>query len=345
MARITIKDIAQKANVSIATVSRVINGNPTVTPETHERVMSVIMQTGYYPNQLARSLKATSSKTIGVIIPDITNEYIAQIVSIIDGYVQTKGYSLILSTAINGAQSEINSLRLMMEKQVDGIIINTTGFNDAYISEISQHVPIVLLHRKIEHPDFRGDWVDTDIYNCAYTLTKLLVERGHRKIGVLNGPSHLSTAKMRYDGFCTALHEYGLSFSKENPYYYEGDFTLQSGCDGAQYFMDMKDPPTAIVNMHGESTLGMLRYFRNHGVRIPEDISLVSISAIPHSDVLYVRPYHYKMFPETVGYRAAHMILERIEADNKLQNRESCFSMPIVNGDSIKDLRKASETC
>lgn len=339
MARTTIKDIAQTANVSIATVSRVINGNPTVTPEIYDKVMAVIAQMGYYPNQMARSLKATRTKTIGVVIPDITNEYIARMISVIDGYMQSKGYTLILSSAINGARSELNSLRLLMEKQVDGIIINTTGFNDDYIAQISKRVPIMLLHRKVEHPDFRGDWVDTDIFNCAYSLTRLLLDKGHRKIGVLNGPCHLSTAKMRYDGFITAMSEFGLDFSENHPYYYEGDFTLQSGIDGARYFMDLSDPPTAIVNMHGESTLGMLRYFRNNGVRVPEDISVVSVSAIPHSDVLYVQPYHYKMFPDTVGYRAAQMILERIEAENNIQNRESCFSMPIITGNSVKDLR------
>lgn len=339
MARTTIKDIAQKANVSIATVSRVINGNPTVTPAIQDKVMAVISQTDYAPNQFARNLKASSSKTIGVVIPDITNEYVARMISIIDGYMQSKGYTLFLSSAINGAESELNSLRILVEKQVDGIIINTTGFNDDYIAQISKRIPIILLHRKVEHPDFRGDWVDTDIYNCAYSLTRLLLEKGHRKIGVLNGPHHLSTAKMRMDGFITALTEAEVCFSTSSPYYYEGDFTLQSGIDGAKYFMELADPPTAIVNMHGESTLGMLRYFRNHSVRIPEDISIVSVSAIPHSDVLYVQPYHYKMLPNTVGYRAAQMLLERIESKNQLQNRESCFSMPIITGNSVRDLR------
>lgn len=338
MARITIKDIAQKAKVSIATVSRVINGNPTVAPEIYERVMAVVEETGYYPNQLARSLKISNSKTIGLLAPDITNEYIAQMVSVIGGVIRPKGYSLILCSAINDRDSEMNYLQLLLEKQVDGIIINTLGFNNAYIAEISHSIPIVALHRKIDHPDFRGDWIDTDIFACAYELTKLLLQKGHRKIASLNGPMRLSTGKMRYDGFLKAMREYGLHVSQEDPYYYEGDFTFQSGYDGAKYFMELKDPPTAIVNMHGEATLGMLRYFRNHNVDVPGDISLVSVSGIPKSDILYVRPYHYRMQPDTVAYRAATLLLERIESNNTLQNRECCFSMPIVPGNSVRGL-------
>lgn len=344
MTRTTIKDIARKANVSIATVSRVINGKPTVAPELYDNVMAVIRETGYYPNQLARSLKATSSKTIGVIVPDITNEYIAQIITVIDSYIQPKGYTLILCSSLNDAQNELKGLRLLLEKQVDGIIINTTGFNNAYVSKLSQRIPILSLHRKIDRPDFHGDWIDTDIYECAFSLTRLLLRNGHQRIGCLSGPMHLSTARMRLDGFCAALKEAGYDFPLDSPYIYEGDFTLKSGSDGAHYFLSLPNPPTAIVNMHGESTLGMLRYFRMHDVCVPEDISLVSISAIPNSDILYVQPYHYQMRPDSIGYRAAQMLLERIESENTLQNRESCFSMPIIEGNSVRNLRE-SRSC
>ncbi len=339
MARITIRDIAQRANVSIATVSRVINANPTVAPEIFEKVMSVVEETGYYPNQLARGLKISNSKTIGLLAPDITNEYIAQMVSVIDGVIRPEGYSLILCSAINDAKSEMNYLHLLLEKQVNGMIINTIGLNESFIAEISHSVPVVLLHRKINHPKFKGDWVDTDIYACAYQLTKLLLERGHRKIASLNGPMRLSTGQMRYDGFCKAMRDYGVPVSRDDPYYYEGNFTFQSGYDGAKYFTELSDPPTAIVNMHGESTLGMLRYFRNHNIEVPEDISIVSVAGIPKSDILYVQPYNYHMQPDAVGYRAATLLLERIESNNTLQNRECCFTMPIVPGNSIKDLR------
>ncbi len=339
MANVTIKDVAKEANVSIATVSRVINKNPKVAPEIAACVMSAIERIGYVPNQIARSLKSTSSKTIGVIIPDITNVYLVQTINAIGAYMQSRGYMLLLFSTLNNPDAEMNGIRLMTEKRVDGLIINTTGFCDDYIADLSRTIPTLLLHRRIDNTSFCGDWIDTDILDCARSLTRVLLEKGHRNIGCLNGPMYLSTAKMRFDGFCAAMNEAGIYLPENSPYLYEGDFSFQSGIDGAEYFMSLPTPPTAIVNMHGESTLGMLTYFRSHNIKVPRDVSIVSVSAIPNSDILYVQPYHYQMRPESIGIRAAQLMVERINADNQIGYRECCITMPIIDGNTISVLK------
>lgn len=335
---VTIKDIARQAGVSIATVSRVINRNETVNPDLAAKVMDIIHATGYYPNLVARSLKVSHTKTIALVVSDISNEYFAQMSISIDRAIRPDGYSLIVCSAINDGKAEREYLQLLLEKQVEGIIINTSGFNSDYIASISRQIPVVLLHRKVENTEFHGDWIDTDIYTSAYELTKLLIDKGHRRIAVMSGPLRLSTGRMRYEGYRDAMRAHGLPAPDSGPDYYEDEFTVEAGYRGARYFMRQKCPPTAIVIMHGETTVGALRYFREHAIRVPDDVSFVSIDNIPNSDLLFIRPYQYNMQSETIGRRTAQLILERIRAGNELANRELCFSMPIIPGESVKDL-------
>ena len=217
MKNVTIKDVAQKAGVSIATVSRVINENPAVAPEIVQKVLSSIKEMGYIPNQIARSLKMSASRSIGFIIADIRTDYFAQISSSIDAVLRQSGYSLIVCSAVNDYRNEYDYIRLLMEKQVDGIIINTTGHNDEFISKISANIPFVFLHRKLNSPTFCGDWIDTDIYSSAYELTKKMIENGHREIGIVSGPLFLSTGQMRYNGYARAMAEINREVKPGHP--------------------------------------------------------------------------------------------------------------------------------
>lgn len=335
MTHMTIKDIARQSGVSIATVSRVINRNPRVNKEIANRVNEVIKQTGYIPNQIARSLKTANTRSVGFVVADMRSDYFSQISTSIDSVLRNAGYSLIVCTAINDSKSEYDYLRLLLEKQVDGIIINTTGFNDDFITEISHKLPVVLMHRKISNLSFKGDWIDTDIFFSAYELTKVLIHNGHRRIGVLSGPLYLSTGWMRYEGYAKAMNEIGCDIGPGHPLFFEAPFTIEAGIEGAKYFAQLEDPPTAIIFMHSETTIGAMRYYRSHNIKLPAELSFVSVGNIANSDLMYINPYQYAMQPQSVGTRTATLILERIEAENMLPNREIFLNMPIIPGNSV----------
>lgn len=334
----TIKDVALRANVSIATVSRVINNTGTVKPELEERVHQAIQDLNYSPNIVARSLKTSNTSTIAFLVSNISDPYFITIGRGIEDYIKDFGYNLIVCSIDHSKEKEVSYLQLLKEKKVDGIILNTTGYNDDLISEISQYTPMVLSNRRINSALFNGDFVDSDNIGGTSDLTKYLLASGHRKIGIINGPSHLSTASERYRGFCNAMKTVGIIVDETYPYQYEGLFDNASGYDGAKTLMEQEDPPTAIVLMSSEIALGAMRYFAEKNISIPDDISITCFGDIQNRDILYVTPTIASTNMIGMGIKMGELLLERIQAKEAVSNREICFTTQVHYGNSVKEL-------
>lgn len=332
----TIKDVAKDAGVSIATVSRVLNGNYFVSPELIDKVMTSVNKLNYFPNSIARSLKNDATHTIGLIVSDIANSFFTLLARAVEDVINEHGYNLIVCSTDNQQKKEYEYLQLLQEKKVDGIILNTTGKNNPFVTSISQNTPIALCGRRVNDSTFKGDFVDSDNPTGTYTLTMQLIEMGHRKIGVVNGQSHVSSAQERWQGFCRAMNSIGIYPNNDYPYLYNGDFNrAQSGVEGAAQLLESDDPPTAIVAMNNELTLGVLRYCKEKGVQIPQNLSLCCYGDIANSDLLYVHPSSVTMNPWQIGARLANMIMERIENKNNLFNREAIFTPHLILGNSV----------
>ncbi len=338
MPRATIKDVAKRANVSVATVSRVINGNYYVRPELREKVMKVIKELDYYPNSVAQSLKKDATYTIGFLVSDISNNYFTSIAKLVEDEIKVDDYNLIVCSTENNKDRELAYLKLLLSKKIDGLILNTTGMNDDYISSISNYLPIVLINRRIDHIDFIGDFVDSDNVYGGYTLTKNLISLGHRKIGVINGSQIVSTGRERFEGFIKAMAEIGINEDRLNLYRYDGNFDMESGYRGAAKLMESEERPTAIVIMNNEMALGALRYFRSHGINIPEDISVTSYGDIINSDLFYVQSTVVSQNTAIMGKKIADLIVERISKKNKVSNREIIYVPQLINGTSVKKI-------
>ena len=177
----TIKDVARQAGVSIATVSRVLNNKSTVAPDLAAKVNQAVEQLGYHPNSIARTLKSDSSKTIGFVVSDISNDFFTRMARGVEDVLNQHGYSLFVCSTDSTQLREEQCLSLLREKQVDGLIINTSGKNDELITQISHHVPIALFGRKISSAEFTGDFVDNDNFSGTQELTRHLIRLGHRK--------------------------------------------------------------------------------------------------------------------------------------------------------------------
>lgn len=334
----TIKDIAAMANVSIATVSRVMNKTANVRPEVASRVRQAAKALSYSPNAVARSLKKARTSMIGFLVSNISDPFFTAIARGIESYIQDYGYSLIVCSIGHSKESEKKYLQFLQGKKADGLIINTTGYNNDVITALSNQMPIVLSNRRIDSPEFVGDFVDNENVGCAYELTKMLLMHGHKRIAIINGPEHLSTAYERYRGFCSAMKEFGHTVSSAYPYQYSNTFTVQTGYDGTTKMMELPEPPTAFVYASSELAFGGMRSLLQKGLRVPEDVSFVCIGDLLNRDLLYVKPTMSSVNLHGMGERMAELLLERIQSEGVIPNREIRFSSTILEGNSIKTI-------
>lgn len=331
MGNATIKDVAKAAGVSIATVSRVLNKNYTVSPKLEEKVMNVIKELNYYPNSIARSLKNENTHTIGLIVSDISNSFFTTIARSVEDIINQQNYNLIVCSTDNQQKKEYDYLLLLMEKKVDGIIINTTGKNDEFIATISQTIPIALCGRTISSPSFKGDYVDSDNISGTYELIKYFIELGHTKIGIINGQANISSAIERFEGFKRAMLTIGVKADENYPYLFNGDFNrMESGYKGAEFLLTKPDPPTAIFVTNNELIYGTLRYIRQHDISIPEDVRIGCYGELVNGDLFYVQPTCVSMSPQTHGARLAELIMDRIQNKNNVPNKEIRFSPHLI---------------
>lgn len=324
-------DIAKKANVSSATVSRVVNKLGVVKPETVEKVNRAIKELNYEPNQVARSLKMSRSRTVALIVSDISNAYFAKLSLIVEKYFHEKNYTLIVCSTSDNKEKELQDLKMLSEKKVEGLIINTTGLNNEYLAQLSKSIPMVLCNRSIEDFELFSDFVDSDNKKATRELTRMLIDSGHKKIGVINGPLFISSANERYEGYLKEINSDIVTIV------YDGNYEANSGYDAAKHFINDHPDVTAIISMNGPMTIGVLNYCNEHGIRIPEDISLVSATDIINQELFKVNPTTAVMDSTQIGEQVSKFLYERIKNTQK-ENRVVRFESEILTGNSIKDI-------
>ncbi len=332
--RTTIKDIAKEAGVSIATVSRVLNKNAYVTDDIKKKVLKAAKELDYIPNTAAKSLKTQKSGIIGFIISDISSDALLVAARSAERIFSEQNYNLILCSTENDPEREKKYLKMLMSKNVDGIVLNTTGKNVEEIVDIAKHVPMVLYNRNIEDDRFRGDLVDTNNYEVSYELTKQLLTLGHRRIMAICGPSYLSNSRERLNGFKAAMREAGLEIEENSPYVYSGDFSRQTGKDAIAYMMTLKDRPTAILSQNTTMSIGALEQCNIMNIKVPSDISFISYDGIPNADLMRIIPTSATYDVAAMGEKIGHSMLERIKSPD-LANRKFIFNPEIVLGNSL----------
>lgn len=332
----TIKDVAQCAGVSTATVSRVINNDPTVKPKNAEKVREAIKKCNFVPNFVARNLKSARSNTIGLVVSDISNPYFTAMAKVIESCLHEHGYDMLICSTDEDQAKEVGYLDRFMSNRVDGIILNTTGKNDDFIVELSKKIPLVLIERQICSPEFRGDYVGANNANSIYSMTQSLLRIGHRRIGFLNSELSVSTGLERMQGFTQAMHDAHIEVNKDYPYLHESRyFSYEGGYEGAEWMMAQKQPPTALIAANNTLALGVLSYLRNNHVRVPEDVSFMYYGELQNSELLYIDPSYATLSPKTMGERAARFLLDRL-GNISVPNRQAIFESQIIIGKSIQ---------
>jgi LacI family transcriptional regulator len=270
---VTIYDIAKKANCSAMTVSRVINNSGRISEKTRKRIKAIMEELNYVPNSTARSLVLQETKTISLLITDITNPFFTILARGAEDTAKKNGYNLILSNSDENLLKERDYIETMLSYRVDGVLIAPAGDKSLdHLKMLRRHnIPFVVLDRAVEGID--TDSVLGDSREGAKNLVEYLISLGHQRIAILNGSIHVSTARLRYEGYCEVLNNHGIQLDPE--LVFETGY-MSSETEGIiQLLLEHPNPPTAIFAANNVIALSAIRSLRSKQLRVPQDISVV----------------------------------------------------------------------
>ncbi|MGX7162334.1 catabolite control protein A [Enterococcus massiliensis] len=269
---ITIYDVAREANVSMATVSRVVNGNPNVKPATRKKVLEVIDRLDYRPNAVARGLASKKTTTVGVIIPDVSNMYFASLARGIDDVATMYKYNIILANSDGDNQKEVNVLNNLLAKQVDGVIFMGHRITDEIRGEFSRSKTPVVLAGSID-PDEQVGSVNIDYQNATKDATDLLAKNGNKKIAFISGALiDPINGQNRLNGYKEALQENGMSYNEG--LVFEAKYNFKDGI--ALVSRIRNSGATAAVVTDDELAIGLLDGLLDEGVKVPEEFEIIT---------------------------------------------------------------------
>lgn len=277
----TINDIAKAAGVSIATVSRVINGSGYVKEETRQRIESLIREYDYSPNAVARSLIRKDSHMIGLVMPDRIVPFFTYMIDAVERKAEEAGLKVLFFNTGGSVEKEYQALQSVREHQLKGLlitpVIGSSRKNAALLEEIDRSgIPVVLIDREVAEGNFDAVFINNR--EAAYEATRALAEAGHKKIGIITCPEISKKGQGRLDGYLKYLKEFDLCDDKR--YIYRGDFNMESGYEACDYFSKLPDPPTAVLSMNSSETLGCIKYFNENRIATGKDIGLIGFDDI-----------------------------------------------------------------
>ncbi|OPA78543.1 catabolite control protein A [Paenibacillus selenitireducens] len=283
---VTIYDVAREAGVSMATVSRVVNNNPNVKPQTRKKVYEAIERLGYRPNAVARGLASKKTTTVGVVIPDISNSIFAEIARGIEDIANMYHYNIILCNADKKKDKEIRVINTLLEKQVDGLLFMGGAVTDEHIQAFqTAAVPIVLCATKDEHGVIPS--VDIDHEGAAFDAVSTLIRHGHREIAMISGTlQDPANGYARFQGYKRALESAGITYQEDLVRI--GNYRYESGVEAMKYFLGLRHKPTAIFAATDEMAIGAIHSIQDAGLKVPDDFSVISVDNIRMASM--VRP-------------------------------------------------------
>jgi len=307
----SLQEVARRAKVSIATVSRVLNKSDKVVPETRAVVEQALLDLGYRPSRVARRLRMNSGRAhlVGLIIPDIQNPFYAEIARGVEDVAYANEYALILCNSDENLDKERFYLDVMRDESVDGLVLPPFDDSDpAVIELVKTGLPVVCVDRSLAK--VQTDLVEVDNHRGAFAAVNHLIEKGHRSIGLIEGRSEVSTSRERRRGYLDALATYGITVRKE--LMRSGDFKQESGRVLANELFDLRKPPTALFVCNNLMTVGALAALHHRGLRVPQDVAVVGFDDLPWAEALDPPPTVVRQPAYEVGRQAMELLLRRI---------------------------------
>lgn len=337
-----IKDIAKSANVSTATVSYVLNGKGSVSEKTRAKIMKVIEEMKYQPNQIAKSLKIKKTRTIGVIVEDVTSFNSAEIIDGINEYAENEGFSLLLTNmrvlkrlGQEYADTEVvrqlapNAFKEILNKQVEGLIY--IGAHPRDVTGIIQNNTLPTVYTYCYTSNNEDYSVNYDDHLGAYEATKHLIGLGHKRIAVISGLFNSNPSRERFNGYYQAIMDNQLEFDPS--LINTGDWEFESGLRLTSELISMANRPTAILAMNDNMAAGAIDACKDKGLRVPEDISIIGFDDREFSSYISPRLTTMKLPLHEMGAEAMSSIMD-ILAGNESGIRNKKLNCTLIQRES-----------
>lgn len=327
----TIKDIARLANVSRTTVSRVINNNGYVSEDARKRILKAVEETGYIPSAQAKSLRTKRSSVIGVILPKISTETASRVVNGINNELSEYGFQTLLANTQLNDKKEIEYIKLLQGRQVDGIILLATNISEQLLDAIrGVKIPFISLGQNL--PGVTS--VVYDDYNAAVDLTKLLINRDHQKIAYIGvSEKDHAVGVLRKKGFIDTMESKGYQVVDE--WVQKGDFSYESGYEAMKrIFTHSKELPTAVFAATDRMAIGAMEYIKEMNLSIPDDLAVVGIGASDMSKYITPSLTTVDYFNEKAGRIVAKSLLDQLNQKN-VGNKSITLNYRLIIQNSI----------
>jgi LacI family transcriptional regulator len=307
---LSIHEVAKRARVSIATVSRTINGIPTVTPQLSRRVWKVIEELGYYPNTQARALVSGRSRTFGLIVSEITNPFFPEIVQGFEDIAVQNNFEVLLTSTVHDPKRMALSVRRMIERRVEGVAIVTFGMEEALFEDLkSRNVPLVFIDVGPALPRISNIRIDY-LHGLRQAVQHIAALR-HERIAFISGPLTLRSAVARQRAFSHSMEEIGLPI--EPGYLIEGNHTMEGGIAAMRKLLALPKRPTAVICSNDMTAMGVMRESYDQGVHIPRDLSVIGFDDIRLSQFVVPPLTTVRMSQTDIARLAFNALLAEIQ--------------------------------
>jgi len=314
----TIRDVATHAGVSRATVSRVIQGSKNVNPVTRAKVQKVIDELGYVPSAVARGLRSKRTRSLALVVSDVTNVFFTTVARGVEDVAQEQDYSVLLCNTDEDQAKQDRYIDFLISQQVDGVIIAPYAWDARHLDKLRRRrIPTVIIDRRIDGWDV--DSVTSDSVSGDRALVKHLIDLGHTSIALISGPTSTSTAEDRVAGYCLAFAQAGLEV--DTRLIRQGEYRTTSGEELAGELLDEGLRPTAIFAANNVIAVGVVDALEKRNLRIPQDIALVCYDDLPNASHLFPFLTVVTQPAYDMGANAAQLLLSRLDSEVELQPR------------------------
>ena len=307
----TIKDVAKHTGLSLATISKYLNGG-NVRVDNRAAIDEAVRALGYSVNRSAQSLKTNRTHIVGVVMPTLSIPFFGSMYSALDRTFREAGYTTLVASYDFLRELELEKIRMFVSNNVDGIVLipecATADELTALTAAQGRRVPTLLIDRTIA--DFPCDNVVIDNLNATYSAVELLINQGHKRIGLISGPLHISTGYERMIGYKRVQEDYGIHV--DNELIRIGNYDFESGHRIFNEFLHMDDPPTALCSTNYDMTLGAILSAHEAGIVLGEDMGFVGFDAVQMSRVISPSLPVVEQPTDEMGRRAAELMLSRL---------------------------------
>ncbi len=309
--RPTIKDIAKKAGVSHTTVSRALNGNPTISSETVARIREIAEDMGYLGSATARGLKTNRSQVIGVVVSRIDNPYFGEIIQGIEETINKRGYSLVIASSHREPNTEKTIIRAFVRQMVDGVIICTSSFSKENVVLLRQfEIPCVAVNN--ETPEKYDQSLQHDDLSAGGQIAQYLIQLGHRRLAYIGDSLAVRINNERQQGFIDELNRYGKNIEPQIIIHSQGR-EIENGEEAMIRLLQIQPHPTAVFCFNDLMAIGAIKLIKDNHLRVPEDISVVGFDNIPYSAYISPALTTFDQPKFRMGQEAADLLLHEFE--------------------------------